>query len=475
MSLKYFFLWIIRRLLLALRADKYFNTPQSKHKFLQGNFKSLTHETKVTFLKPEGQMPKIIGRYLRNGPNPKFRSSTYHFPFDGDGMLHRIEFKEREIFYQNSWVKTHGLQAEIKAKHSLYSSLFSLKRPGFVNLCGHWLGFVPIKNTASVGVLQLDREAVALSEAQRAYSVSENLKTNGFWVPKGRWFPPKVNAHYRQVDNKNYMFSYDSLIPELIFYEISLSGNLIKEQRLYKDRISMIHDFALTKNYKVLFDSPALFNGCGKGDFIEWKPEQSTFIILINKKGSLQKFKITNCFVFHIANAYEKQSQIIVDAVTYSKFWSLDHKAKNIPAGKLQRYVINLDNKTVIEESLLTHVEFPVTFKGDHGKEYSKLYLLQQRNSQTWFDQIVCYDLKKKKSDKTNLENYEFSEVFLVKGKDLFNQSKDYLLTIATKKGRSCSEVLVFNALDLRFGIIAKVNLPCKVPHGLHGSWRPRF
>ena len=66
-------------------------------------------------MKVEGSLPPIRGRYIRNGPNPYFKTGPYEFPFDGDGMLHQIVFDAEGVHYQNKWVQTHGFKAEVKA------------------------------------------------------------------------------------------------------------------------------------------------------------------------------------------------------------------------------------------------------------------------------------------------------------------------------------------------------------------------
>jgi carotenoid cleavage dioxygenase-like enzyme len=57
-----------------------------------GPFAPVTAEVDVTDLQVEGELPaELDGAYIRNGPNPRFPPiGSYHYPLDGDGMLHRV-------------------------------------------------------------------------------------------------------------------------------------------------------------------------------------------------------------------------------------------------------------------------------------------------------------------------------------------------------------------------------------------------
>ena len=56
----------------------------------------------------KSQIPlELIGKYyIRNGGNEYIKNVDNHL-FDGDGMIHCIEFKKNEIVYHNRWIKTY--------------------------------------------------------------------------------------------------------------------------------------------------------------------------------------------------------------------------------------------------------------------------------------------------------------------------------------------------------------------------------
>ena len=61
----------------------------------------------------EGELPTDLdGVYLRNTENPLHPAlKTYH-PFDGDGMMHVVGFRDGKAFYRNRFVRTDGFVEE---------------------------------------------------------------------------------------------------------------------------------------------------------------------------------------------------------------------------------------------------------------------------------------------------------------------------------------------------------------------------
>ena len=68
------------------------------NEYLEGNFTGVSEEVTLQCPEVEGQIPAdLAGHFLRNGPNPEFTPpmpDLYH-PFDGDGMLHQVQFDRR--------------------------------------------------------------------------------------------------------------------------------------------------------------------------------------------------------------------------------------------------------------------------------------------------------------------------------------------------------------------------------------------
>jgi carotenoid cleavage dioxygenase-like enzyme len=92
--------------------------------YLRGNYAPVADELDVDDLPITGALPGALdGRYLRNGPNPAFPPIGRYHLFDGDGMLHGVELRGGRASYRNRWVRSKGLDAELRAGRALYGGL----------------------------------------------------------------------------------------------------------------------------------------------------------------------------------------------------------------------------------------------------------------------------------------------------------------------------------------------------------------
>jgi carotenoid cleavage dioxygenase-like enzyme len=109
----------------------------SNHPYLNGAWTPLMEEVDATDLKViEGAIPADIdGVYLRNTENQVHQPLGRFHPFDGDAMIHQIEFKAGQANYRNRFVRTRCFQAEQEAGGSLWGGLAdpvaTALRPGY--------------------------------------------------------------------------------------------------------------------------------------------------------------------------------------------------------------------------------------------------------------------------------------------------------------------------------------------------------
>ena len=70
------------------------------------------------------------GHFLRVGPNPVhvFSEAAYH-TFDGDGMIHAIEFRDGKARYRNRFIENEGFKLEQERGDWVYKGMKSLMDP----------------------------------------------------------------------------------------------------------------------------------------------------------------------------------------------------------------------------------------------------------------------------------------------------------------------------------------------------------
>ena len=85
----------------------------SNHPYLNGAWTPQHEElTAADLAVIEGVIPSDIdGIYLRNTENQLHQPLGRYHPFDGDGMIHQIDFQGGRASYRNRWVRTRAALA----------------------------------------------------------------------------------------------------------------------------------------------------------------------------------------------------------------------------------------------------------------------------------------------------------------------------------------------------------------------------
>ena len=97
---------------------------QSVPWWLQNNFAPVEDETEFFDLSIRGAIPpEINGTYVRNGSNPRTKSSPHWFL--GDGMLHGLRIENgRALWYRNRYVQTPFYQQSVSFDGAIDAQLF---------------------------------------------------------------------------------------------------------------------------------------------------------------------------------------------------------------------------------------------------------------------------------------------------------------------------------------------------------------
>ena len=327
----------------------------------------------------------LHGSQRRNGPNPEFSPISYTYPYDGDGMLHALYIQDGTASYRNRYIETKGLLKERKAGKALYGGLLKL-----IPMDPQWAGPedepVAVKNGAFIHIIRHANTYLALSEGAPAYQMTAQLKTLGEWTPTHAK-PLDLCAHTRLDPHTGelWFINYSLMPPFLTLYQFDQQGVLKNHWDIEKEYSSMFHDFVLTKNYVVLFDCPAVFDFnqlMSGGSVLNWQPELGTRIgIMPRSGGAIQWVHTEPFFVFHFANAYEEDKQIIVDYVRHEQLVMLTQEDNHKPPS-LYRTVINLTNNSVQHIALDDRiVEFPRISEDLNSHAHRFIYCLSKSNT----------------------------------------------------------------------------------------------
>ncbi len=122
------------------------------HPYRTGPWRPQTGEWNADDLAVIGQVPSDLdGVYLRNTENPLLPSMKMYHPFDGDGMIHLMGFRDGRAFYRNRFVQTDGFRAEQKAGEALWAGL--AEPPSLTKVDYGWGARGLLKDSSSTDVV----------------------------------------------------------------------------------------------------------------------------------------------------------------------------------------------------------------------------------------------------------------------------------------------------------------------------------
>ena len=232
----------------------------SNHPYMNGAWTPLHEEVDADDLTVIfGEIPKDIdGVYLRNTENPVHQPLGRYHPFDGDGMLHQMEFRDGKASYRNRFVRTRGFEAEQEAGGSLWGGLADpvqlAKRPGFG-------AHGSLKDSSSTDVVV--HAGMVLStfyQCGEGYRLDPlTLEPIGVeaWVPiDGISAHPKVDEHTGEL----LFFNYSKHAPYMHLGIVGADNRLKRYIPIDVPGPRLPHDMAFTERFAILNDMPVFWD-----------------------------------------------------------------------------------------------------------------------------------------------------------------------------------------------------------------------
>ena len=461
----------------------------------QKGYESLRTEQSYWIDDIEGQIPlELEGTLFRNGPGQlDINGQSYGHPFDGDGMICAIAFKEGKAHFANQFVKTPEFLAEQKAGKILYRGVFGTQK------AGGWLNNIfdlRNKNVANTNVIYQGGKLLALWEAARPYSLDpKNLDTLGLETFDGKLTAGQVfTAHPRRDDQTGDLWGF-GVQPgpksTISIYQINDKGELSTESQVKVSGFCFLHDFAYTSNYRIFMQNPVSFNPLPfvlgfstAGECIELKPNAPSQFLLIDRQGNLQTLETDPCFVFHHCNAYEQDDEIILDSVCYPDYPKLEPNTdfRNIDfdkviAGQLYRFTINPKLGTVKRELILERsCEFPVVHPRCVGQKHRYVYIgaIASESGNAPLQAIAKLDMQTGKQEFHSFAPRGFisEPIFVPRDRNPDSAEDDgWVLTLVFDATHNRSDLIVLDAQNISDKPLATLHLKHHVPYGLHGSF----
>lgn len=439
----------------------------------------------------EGELPRdLAGVYLRNTENPLFEAITgrYH-PFDGDGMVHAIHFRDGRASYRNRFVQTAGLRAELEAGAALWAGI--LEPPESSQRDG-WGARTRMKDASSTDVVV--HGGVALTtfyQCGDAYRLDpRTLETLGVarWLPAGA----AISAHARVDPHTGELlfFNYTKDAPYLHFGVVAPDGTLARYVPVPLPGPRLPHDMAFTERFAILNDFPLFWDPALLAKNVhrpKYYPELGSRFALVPRAsdGAVRWFTASPTYALHFSNAYDDGDEVVLEGfpqrtpiparepgdTAVSMFMkSLDMHALGT---RLHRWRFDLRTGATREELLDEAVsEFPTIDPRVRGRRHRAVIAMTGEPGMFLFNGMVRYDVATGAR-----EEYRFpagvyaSESPIAPRVGARDEADGYVVTFTSDVGADTSECQLFDAREIARGPITRVRLPHRISSGTHATW----
>ncbi|MEQ8842149.1 MAG: carotenoid oxygenase family protein [Acidimicrobiales bacterium] len=437
-----------------------------------------------------GEIPAgLHGSFVRNGPNPMFEPIGKYHMFDGDGMLHGVDFADGRASYRNRWIRSRALVAEAGLGRAVYPGLSDVMNFPDESIVGD---AGPVKNPANTHIVRHAGKLLALWEQGLPTEIAPDLTTIGEWNFNGA-LKGAMTAHPRidPFTGEMFFFAYNFFPPFLTYYVADAAGALVKKVEIDMPAPVMMHDMLLTEHYAVFLDSPIVFDmaGLASGEpMVQWREENGTRLGIIPRHGEaadVRWFEVPTSHVQHFWNAWENGNRIELSGVRFERMeFGIESEASEKASGVDQnegrpaRYWIDLESGTAGSEFFDdANGEF-CRFNDDlTGRETHCLYMSGFTREHTGvgdFDTIVKYDT----ATDTRTRWYagdggHVGESVFAPDPDGTAEDDGWLVNSTVNTDTGVSEVVVLDARRVEDGPIARVQIPQRMPFGFHANWFP--
>jgi len=461
---------------------------RSSNPYLQGVYAPTVHETTAVELEVAGELPRdLYGAYVRNGPNPVFEPENLYHWFDGDGMVHAVQFRDGRADYRSRFVRTRGLADEMTAGRAIW--------PGVM---GHADFDAPrhyLKDTANTDVLYHNGRLLALWYlCGEPYGLDPlTLDSRGI-VDFGGARTSTVSAHPK-VDERTGELVYftldDFAAPFMTYGVVSGNGEKVHEVPIDLPGPRAPHDLTITENYSILHDLPFFHDadvlrhhGHRVTRFHRELPSRFGVLPRLGAADTIRWFEFAPGYVLHMVNAWEEDDWIVMDGC-----FQPDPSIRRNPSegvlgsmlgylrvhAHLHRWRMNLATGETREEQLDDlNVEFclPDTDRYGVKTRYSYHQYLPEDMYTVEFRALVKYDHEARSRTRYDYEpGWYASEAPFARRVGAVEEDDGYVVTLATEATSLRSECWVLLAREIERGPIARVKLPARVPSGFHAKW----
>ncbi|NOP95852.1 carotenoid oxygenase family protein [Mycolicibacterium fortuitum] len=493
------------------------NSASYRSPFLQGNFAPIREETTETDLEVIGEIPEYLaGRYVRGGNSPLEELITEEYEwFAANGMAFGVRLRDgRAEWYRNRWIRT----------TDVCNTLGLSQPPG---PCHAGMDYTLHTNV----IQQAGRTFMITEGGPNPYELNYELESLGFVNFPGSPYGGGYASHPHKDPETNEWHAIQYYLGGGQRASYTILDENVRIRRSVEFELNgcpILHDFALTENYIVVYDLPlqsSVESSVGslpapirkpltkvlkrlhaKGlpesvlaGYIrtlppqsarrlplQWDPDYSARIGVMRRDGdasSMRWFDVERQHVWHTLNAFEADSKIYVDFVSFPRAFDIDHSWPNPAEGQpvLSRVTLDLDRGRASNSHLdELPQEFPRINDMFFGKEYRYGYTVgalevDPRNRSgimSSADHVFKHNMSTGEVVRSHLgDGAAASEFTFVADPDGAHEDSGVLMGYVYRADEDRSDYVILDAETLQE--VAVIKLPVRVTFGYHGNWLP--
>jgi carotenoid cleavage dioxygenase-like enzyme len=461
------------------------------HPYMTGAWTPNFDEYDATDLQVIGEIPADLdGVYVRNTENPVHAPIGMYHPFDGDGMIHIMAFKDGRATYRNRFIRTKGFEAEAAAGEALWAGLAEhpakSKRPG-------WGAPGSLKDSSSTDVVvhagQILSTFYQCGEGYRLDPLTLEQHGAEAWVPAdGISAHPKVD----EATGELLFFNYSKQAPYMHYGVVGPDNRLKHYIPIPLPGPRLPHDMAFTKRFSIFADLPLFWDpellpkGYHAARFYRDLPTRFAIVPRFGQPQDIRWFEARPCFVLHFMNAYEEGDEIVLDGYFQEdpqppplegfgpKLGQMmayldEHSMKP----RLYRWRFNLKTGAVkegpLDDRILEFGSFNQQVSGSKGR-----YLYSTTSKPGWFlfTGVVKHDLETGGSQTLSFGDGRYgSEAPFAPRVGGVDEDDGYLVSFVTDMNEDLSECVLMDAKDIAAGPVCRIRLPHRISSGTHATW----
>ncbi|KAI3453898.1 hypothetical protein Pfo_010561 [Paulownia fortunei] len=472
---------------------------------LSGNFAPVDELPPTACEVEEGSLPPCLdGAYIRNGPNPQFIPRGPYHLFDGDGMLHSIRISKGKAIFCSRFVKTYKYTVErdigspvVINYFSAYTSLPATLARYTVALGRTLSGQYDFRRGtggANTSLAHFGGKLFVLCESDLPYTIK--LTSDGDITTLGRHEaygePLQSMTAHPKVDKETgetFAFRHNIQRPFLTYFRINADGIKQPEVPIFsKTQGSMVHDFAITKNYAIFPDSQIVID---PKEIIKGNQPAVVDPAKVPRLGIIPRYaedesemwwvEVPGFNFVHAVNAWEEDGGDTIVMVAPNVL-AVDHvlERPELTHSSMERVEINVNAKIVTRRPVSTRcMDFGVFNPAYVGKKTKYIYAAVAYEGPKMAG-VAKLDLSlstAKSGDCTVASRlygpgcYGGEPFFIPREPDNPAAEEDdgYLVNYVFDETKQESRFLVMDAKSPNLEIVAVVKLPQRVPYGFHG------